>query len=303
MAASDLTVTVQVFGDLPAEDKATWDDLVSAFVDEVPHPERVELIITDRFEQIAGELAVLSPVRSNEEMTAADYRAGKPDGALAVARTIPLPDNRVAVVASAGLARAHKGLALTALIHEAQHVRLHQHGDAALGVHRQVAFDLPTSLQFEFVWLAEGLVDEFRCERAMHEKGMGSADNSWVRDYPGIVALFDVCRRDFERTGDLMAAYRAAFAALERLSTFLAYSAASIVPSSELPSEWIPINVMPAVLNAVQPIPAPPVVVTHVELATTAVVLAHALREALQEMDFDLFLTADDTKYFTTVVH
>ena len=82
MAASDLTVTVQVDGGLLAEDQATWDVLTSAFVTEVPDPERVELIITDRYEQIAGELAMLSPVRANEEMTATDYRADKPDGAL-----------------------------------------------------------------------------------------------------------------------------------------------------------------------------------------------------------------------------
>lgn len=303
MAKSELTVTVEVDGGLRPEDQTRWDVLASAFIREVPHPERVELIITDRYEQIAGELAVLSPVRMNEDMTATDYRASKPDGALAVARTIPLPGDRVAVVAGAGLARVHKSLALAAMVHEAQHVRLHQHGDEALGVHRLVAFDLPDSLQFEFVWLAEGLIDEFRCERAMHEKGMGSADISWVRDYPGIVALFDVCRHDYERTGDLMAAYLAVFAALERLSNFVAYGAASIVPSSELPTEWTPISVMPAVLKAVHPIQAPPEIVTHGELASTAIALAHVLRAALQEMGFDLYLTANDTKYFTTVVH
>ena len=303
MAASDLTVTVQVDDGLLAEDQATWDVLTSAFVTEVLHPERVELIITDRYEQIAGELAMLSLVRANEEMTATDYRADKPDGALAVARTIPLPDNRVAVVAAAGLARVPKGLALKGVVHEAQHVRLCQNGDGAWGVHRQVAFDLPNSLQFEFIWLAEGLIDEFRCERAMHEKGMGSADGSSVSDdYPGIVALFDVCRRDYERTGELMAAYLAAFAALDRLSTFLAYGAASIVPSSKLSAEWIPISVMPAVVNALRPIPAPPNVVAHGKLATTAMELAHTLRAALREMGFDLYLTADGGKYFTTVV-
>lgn len=303
MAASDLTVTVQVDGSLLAEDQATWDVLTSAFVAEVTHPERVELIITDRYEQIAGELAMLSPVRANEEMTATDYRAGKPDGALAIARTIPLPDNRVAVVAAAGLARVPQDLALKGVVHEAQHVRLCQNGDGAWGVHRQVAFDLPDSLQFEFVWFAEGLIDEFRCERAMHEKGIGSADGSSVSDdYPGIVALFDACRRDYERSGDLMAAYLAAFAALDRLSTFLAYGAASIVPSSELSAEWIPVSVMPAVVNALRPIAAPPNVVAHGKLATTAMELAHTLRAALREMGFDLYLTADGGKYFATAV-
>jgi len=43
-------------------------------------------------------------------------------------------------------------------------------------------------------------------------------------------------------------------------------------------------------------------VFTHKQLATTAIVLAHALGEALQKTGFDLSITADDTKYLTTVV-
>jgi hypothetical protein len=57
-----LTATVLVDGGLLAEDQATWDVLTSVFVTEVPHPERGELIITDRNEQITGELAMLSPL-------------------------------------------------------------------------------------------------------------------------------------------------------------------------------------------------------------------------------------------------
>ena len=63
----------------------------------------------------------------------------------------------------------------------------------------------------------------------------------------------------------------------------------------------IPTNVTRAVLDAVQPIPASPEVFSHKQLATTAIVLAHALGEALQETGFDLSITADDTKYLTTV--
>ena len=86
MAASDFTVTVQVDGGLLAEDQATWDVLTSAVVTGVSHPERVEVIITDRYQQIAGGLEMLSPVHANEETTATDYRADKPDGASAVVR-------------------------------------------------------------------------------------------------------------------------------------------------------------------------------------------------------------------------
>ena len=101
----------------------------------MPNPQRVHLVITDLYQQVAGEYAVLSPTRSNTTATAADYQAAKPDGAMAVAKTIDLPNDEVVVVVSTGLiGLGHEGVRRT-LLHEAQHVRMHQHGDTANAVH------------------------------------------------------------------------------------------------------------------------------------------------------------------------
>jgi hypothetical protein len=133
------------------------------------------LVITDRCEQVAGGYAVQSPTRSNTTATAGDYRASKPDGAMAVERTVDLPNDELVVVASTALIRLGPESVRRSLLHEAQHVQLHQHRDSAMAVHRRLKFELPDDVIWEFLWLAESVVDEFRCGRAMHEKGLGSS--------------------------------------------------------------------------------------------------------------------------------
>lgn len=302
MAASGVTVTVRVNGGLSTKEESTWSALAFAFAGELAEAQQVELIITDEYERVAGELALLSPIRANEAMTATDYNATKPAGARAVARTIPLPNDCIAVVADARLARLSERVALAGVLHEAQHVRLQQNGDAAWGVHRKVTFALPDNLQFEFIWLAETLLDEFRCELEMHRKGLGSADSTWIEDYAGIAALFYRCRSEYQRSGDLMGAYLSAFAALERLCNYLAYGAACIVMSQAGASGWTAVSGMRAVLRAVSDVPSPSMVVAHAELLTTVLTLAHALRAILRDLGFDLYLAEVGVKYFTTAV-
>jgi hypothetical protein len=290
---------MQVSRPLPPAEQAVWDSLTPEFGQEVPNPQRVQLVITDRYEQTAGAYAVQSPTRSNTRATAADYQAAKPDGAMAVAKTIDLPNDEVVVVASTVLTRlGHRSVRRT-LLHEAQHVRLHQHGDSAMAVHRKVRFELPDDLTWEFVWLAESVVDEFRCERAMHDKGLGSSDaGSVVDDYPGIVALFETVRRNYWRRGDLMAAYHGSFAALDRLGTFLAYGAASVVLNPGTAEAWMPVSSMPKLLDVVSEVPSPAAMVPDEQLTAVSVEVARMLRETFQEMGFDYYFLPDTSTYF-----
>lgn len=290
---------MQVSGAIPPAEQAVWDSLIPEFGQELPNPQRVRLVITDRYEQIAGAYAVLSPTRSNTTATAADYQAAKPDGAMAVAKTIDLPNDEVVVVASTVLTRlGHRSVRRT-LLHEAQHVRLHQHGDSAMAVHRRVRFELPDDLTWEFVWLAESAVDEFRCERAMHEKGLGGADaRAVVDDYPGIVALFDTVRGSYRRQGDLMAAYHGSFAALDRLGTFLAYGAASVVLNPGTAEAWRAIPSMAKLLEVVSDVPSPAGVVPDEQLTAVSVEIARMLRGTLQAMGFEYYSLPDTSTYF-----
>jgi len=264
----------------------------------LPKPQRVELIITDRYQQVAGEYEVRALHRANEGMTAADYRAGKPDGALAVARTIELPHDEVVVVVSSDLFRLDRALARRMLLHEAQHVRLIQHGDEAHAVHRRVPFALTDDFAWEFLWLAEIAVDEFRCERAMHERSLPDPDSgSLVSDYLPIKALFDQALRSLAWTSDLLAAYHASFEALQRLSVYLAYCAAKLAVDPHAVPEWSGVPPMARVFDVVRNVPSPDERIPGGQLLDVAAALARQLRGIYQEMGFDLYLMDDGGRY------
>jgi hypothetical protein len=168
MPGDSMTVTWRMARPLAPEARAAWDSLIPEFAGEVLHPEHVELVITDQYQAVAGQYAVQSPVRANSTETAEDYQALKADGAAAAARTIDLPEGKVVVVASAALTNLGPERAGRTLLHEAQHVRLYQDGNPAWGVHRRVNLERPTDVGYDFIWTAEIVVDEFRCERAVH---------------------------------------------------------------------------------------------------------------------------------------
>jgi hypothetical protein len=208
MSPRGLTVTTDVRRPLTSAEQANLTSLAPEFTLELPQSGRVELVVTDRFERVAGEYDVRALHRSNEAMTAADYAAARPDGAFAVGKTVELPDGQVAVVVSTDLLGEHS-LARHTMLHEAQHVRLIQHGDGAHAVHRRWSFTLTDEFTWEFLWIAESAVDEFRCERAMYERAIPDRDTgSVVSDYIPIRALFDQAWRNLARTDDLLAAYR-----------------------------------------------------------------------------------------------
>ena len=60
MLRDKLTVIWRMTHPLAAEDRAAWDSLIPAFTEELPHPERVELVITDQYRAVAGEYAAVT---------------------------------------------------------------------------------------------------------------------------------------------------------------------------------------------------------------------------------------------------
>jgi hypothetical protein len=297
MSPRGLTVTTNVRRPLTSGEQANLTSLVPEFTLELPEPGQAELVVTDRFEWVAGEYDVRALHRANEAMTAADYAAGRPDGALAVGKTVELPDDQVVVVVSTALLR-DRSLAHRTLLHEAQHVRLIQHGDEAHAVHRRVAFTLTDDFAWEFLWFAESALDEFRCERAMYERGLSDQDSgSVVSDYPPIKALFDQAWRNLARTGDLLAAYRATFGALQRLAVYLAYGAAKLAVDPRAVPGWSTVPPMTRVLDVVRDVPSPDERMPDEQVLGIAAKLARELRGIYQEMGFDYFHTPDGGRY------
>jgi hypothetical protein len=298
--ADGLTVTWRMTGSLAASERAVWGSLIPRFPAELPHPEHVELVVTDQYEAVAGEYAVRSPVRANPDETAADYRAAKPDGAAAAARTVDLPEGEVAVIATAAMAKLGQERTWRLLLHEAQHVRLHQAGDGAWGVHRRAAdFELPDDLSYTFVWLAEMVIDEFRCELAVHEAGVPLLGmGSDPADYDDIVAAFGHVRHEWHRTQDVLAAFQHATTVLQRLDQFLAYGAAQIVFEPTERAAWSSIPSMESLLRVVSRIPSATSLAGDDQLATYSVEAARMLRQTLRGMGFDIYNLEDGSLYF-----
>ncbi|MBL6275335.1 hypothetical protein JMF97_04065 [Micromonospora fiedleri] len=291
--SSEINVTYRVVRDLPAAQRANWSTLLAEFAAEVPDPDKVEVVITDEYEKVAGEYLVQEVDRANQSMTAEQYRADRADGARAAAKTCVLPGGRIVVVASSGLMPHGIRPARHMLLHEAQHVRLHQHGDAALAVHRRVPFTLPQrEIMWEYLWLAESAIDEFRCERTVHERGWTDPANLvGPGDVSGVVATFRAARTAWDVTGDVMGAYHAAFASLDRMSKVLGYGAAGVVTGVISPAAWARVPVAGRILDVVEDLPGADVVLPREDLIAAAVEVAKRLRRILKEMGFDYFHT------------
>jgi hypothetical protein len=297
MSPRGLTVTTNVRRPLSSAEQANLTALAPEFTLELPQPGRVELVVTDRFERVAGEYDVRALHRSNEAMTAANYAADRPDGALAVGKTVELPDGQVVVVVSTILLGEHS-LARHTMLHEAQHVRLIQHGDGAHAVHRRRSFTLTDEFTWEFLWIAESAVDEFRCERAMYERAIPDRDSgSVVSEYMPIRALFDQAWRNLARTDDLLAAYRATFEALDRLAMYLAYGAAKLAVEPRAVPGWDTVPAMGRLLEVVRNVPSPDERMPGDQVLGIAIALARELRGIYQEMGFDYFRTSDGGTY------
>lgn len=257
------------------------------------------MIVTDSFDQVAGEYAALAIDRISETATASDYTSAKADGARASAKTIRLPDDQTVIVASDGLLGLGEDKARRIMLHEAQHVRIGQRGDMAWAVHRKVDFDKPRNLAWEYLWNAESFIDEFRCERTLQERGYDSLGmGSEVDDYPRIAALFGRVRQDFALSRDLQAAYRSAFAALDRLNAYLAYAAGLVVARPDERTLWSGVRPLGDLLGVVEEIPGAAREISDDDLLRHALVIARLLRKIGNSLGFDYRMMLDYSTYF-----
>jgi hypothetical protein len=168
-----------------------------------------------------------------------------------------------------------------------------------MAVHKRVAFHLPGDLTLEFVWLAESMIDEFRCERALHEKGV--LDPGVVPDpdeYSKVVALFDEVRDSCNHGPDIITACQHAFAVLERFGTLLSYAAASVVTNPGAGPPWTPMTPTAGLAGTLSHLPGATSIMRDEQLASTSLGLAWLLREVFQEMGFDYRLLPDGSKQF-----
>jgi hypothetical protein len=289
-------IRLQTKHPLALQERANLQAGVAALADEVPSPAAVRIIVTDTFDRTVAEYVSRAPSMSG--MPTRGYTATKPDGAQAIAKTVEVPGGKVAVIASRFLLGSDPEACLRTFLHEAQHVRVEQDGGRTWAAHREIGLKVPDGLTWEFIWLAEAAIDEFRCERELYERGLPSSDPARATNYQPLVDLAAETISGYQLSGDLTATYHTAFALLDRLSTMVAYAAAACVVHPEQLVLWAdvpPIAPSAEILRAIPPAGEPTGAAEHVP---ASIQLARVYRSTFNNLGFDYRYTAGGSGYF-----
>lgn len=239
MNESSVTVRHETTIPLGVEPAALWRELGAEMAGLVKSPSSLTLLVTDRLPAVVRDLEARVPWDLGGPNVAAPYTPDRPDGARAHAKTIHTPDESVVVVDSAIL-RFGKAAARRLVHHEAQHVWLRQAEDMAWAMHRRAAFTRPVGNIFAFVGFAQSMVDEYRCEAAVSfdvsqaNKAMTESPDSWI----DVAAVFARAREQHRMTGDLNSTFSLVLGALDRVSSFLGYAAATIARREYSLEQW-----------------------------------------------------------------
>lgn len=227
----EMDLELRVSHDLPPD----WLEAAAIALAEVcawvPHPEAIKFVYTDSPRAFAEYAALSVAPSSSGAADQAEYQLDRADGAMAVALTVPLESRRAVIVFNVGLL-GDVNLARRVARHEVRHILLNRREEAAWGIHRRLQAYVPR-VPFEYVWIAETAIDEYRCELAVEQRDVASdpslSNPGFNRtDVAGIEALFLAIRTSFRQSANASAAYHAVVSASERLMVTFAYLAARI---------------------------------------------------------------------------
>lgn len=154
-------------------------------------------------------------------------------------------------------------------------------------MHRRLGAKLPDGLIGEFVFWAENALDEFRCDRAVHERGLAAQTPELDEKPSGLADIseaFEQVRRNYWSSGEIEPAFHGAFQALKRLTVWLAYGAAQLVADSDGLEAWSAVPAMEQMLRIARPVTLD---TDDARLGEIVMELAAASRQWLRESGFD----------------
>ncbi len=105
---------------------------------------------------------------------------------------------------------------------------------------RRASFERPRGYGYDYIYLAQALVDDYRCEAASSLEVARAADelDETAGGYAANAALFVDIRENYLRTRDSGLAYEALLGALNRLGPYLAYATATIARAEARLGAW-----------------------------------------------------------------
>lgn len=239
MTESGVTVHLETTTDLDVDTAMLWQQLGAELTGLVDDPSSVTLVVTDKMPAVISKLEAKVPWEFGGQDAAATYTQDRPDGARAGAKTLHLADETVVVIDSA-VVQFGKATTRRIVHHEAQHAWLRQAEDTAWAMQRRAAFTRPAGNIFAFVYLAQSMVDEYRCEAALTpqvsraDKVITVSPHDWI----DVAAVFAQARDHYQITGDIAATFALVLGGLDRVSSFLGYAAATIARGEYTPQQW-----------------------------------------------------------------
>lgn len=250
MTESGVTVHLETTTDLDVDTAMLWQQLGAELTGLVDDPSSVTLVVTDKMPAVISKLEAKVPWEFGGQDAAATYTQDRPDGARAGAKTVHLADETVVVIDSA-VVQFGKATTRRIVHHEAQHAWLRQAEDMAWAMQRRAAFTRPAGNIFAFVYLAQSMVDEYRCEAALTpqvsraDKVMTVSPHDWI----DVAAVFAQARDHYQITGDIAATFALVLGGLDRVSSFLGYAAATIARGEYTPQQWSQVGPLALVAN------------------------------------------------------
>lgn len=250
MTESGVTVHHETTTALDVDTAMLWQQLGAELTGLVDDPSSVTLVVTDQMPAVISKLGAKVPWEFGGQDAASTYAPVKPDGARAGAKTLHLTDETVIVIDSA-VVQFGKATTRRVVHHEAQHAWLRQAEDMAWAMQLRAAFTRPAGNTFVFVYLAQSMVDEYRCAAALTpqvsqaDKVMTVSPHDWI----DVAAVFAQARDHYQITGDISATFALVLGGLDRVSSFLGYAAATIARGEYTPQQWSQVGPLALVAN------------------------------------------------------
>lgn len=277
-------------GRSPSDVVAKWRVFSDEFFSQFDHRGLVELIVTDRFESVVAQWQRDTPRALGGE-GAVGYRAGKADGTRASAKTVPLAEQCCVVVVGVDAIELGDDMVRWMLVHEAQHVLLHQQEASAYAVQRRLDQQIESPRPWLFVFAAQNSIDEFRCERAVYGHRGGREPTYGPDDAARVIGQLRAAR-SASRT-DLDRAYEIVVQVVDRLAVMAAYTAAAVDAGSDDAGRWAGVPELTTQWEYLRQAPEVGDRVSSLELWASALDLSRSLDLALRGHRIELIFEGD----------
>ncbi len=165
------------------------------------------------------------------------------------------------VVAGADVIALGDDTARWMLTHEVQHVLLHQQDASAVAVQRRLGRQIDPPRPWAFILSAQGSIDEFRCERAVHSVRAGLEPTYDPIDATRLLRQLQAAR-SASRT-DMNQAYEIVVKVIDRLATMAAYVGAAVDAGVEQEWRWADVPELAVLRDCLE---SAPQIGEHVEL-------------------------------------